>query len=766
MFNIIRSNESIPKSIQIFEINEKALQSGLSECRRAYLELGWNLWKEKKSIYLLNLNPDNINKPPEYIEPFFDILYPFRKKKYTWNENSFSRNVFAFAFFATLEYQTKFRSKIQVKRPSELGLRKHRHEFLFPTPIISIEDIPVFKGISFRPIILKDEDRNFPAFLVNRIIRVKSGIKGSPKNLLTLSSLRTVLFFRELSSILKKFETPLQNLCIGNFKFSINTDFTKLNILEIEKEEESDEIFEEEEYTLEDEEYTFTDEEELCEDESEEIIEEFKIPKEILDESLPIFPISIHSYTLQETSLTVGGNFCRKKMTTMYMLEKYGPFSAKNDLSVVFVPIYPSNQPSIRNKLIDFCNHLINGTRVNQYQFPGFNKCFNISSQSVDPYEISTQSDSRAFKYSIEAIIREVRSKIPQLEKQYTHLSNAIPFFIFGQQREKRIHQGEFTPSYRFVKQQLTEMGIPNQTVVRFDTLNYDKWRIYPLWSIASQIFSKIGGVPWVIESHLDRNMNPIHAIIGIRFAKRYNPINERKYILGVLSIITSDGRFKGFITDSFDYSKEIEEYNWISRQHGLTHFYDGLKLSPDDVKKLCSEIVSFLKDKMGLIDQSGSIIIHRLGLVPKQEQEEFKRFFDRSSFNLALISISHFSLRHCSPKGDIQRGTLFKIDDKSAYLFTQGSCQYNTSPTTRKTFKPRSCPSALSLKLTINDGVYSDIVDASSDVLSLTRMNWRHTTYVPTNFPVSLQYALLVAQNKKNEIEPKGDYRELPWFL
>ena len=765
MFNIVFGDDSIPSDLQIFVISERALCTRLSECRHLYLQLGWNIWKENNRIYFLNLNSENIGNPPEYLEEVLDESYPFKEINYQWNENLFSRNAIAFAMFATLKYRVNLDLHNQIRVPTELGLRRRRREFLFPKPIKYINGHPIYEGISLRPILLSDEDIYFPAFIIDRIIRTTPGIAGTPWELQQLSSIKSHPFFNRLYHLFEIFQESTQNLCLGTFQFSLNKKLAELNIIQIGTEEQFSDEFVDEPYFQDDEEEIYADYDENVGEEQEDI-EKFVIPREILDQSLPIIPKSLPTVPLEEAALTVGSDFKRRNMTTMYMLDEYGPFSIRDGLTVIFIPLYFSNQQNIRKQVKDFCSNLINGVQVNHFRFPGLNNGFDITAQTTSPYDIPMQFNEASFRSQIENIIMDVRKKYPHLENQYNHLSNVIPFFVFGQLPEKRTRRGQYTPTYRFVKQQLTRMGIPNQTVVQFDKLNQDKWRIFPLWSVASQIFSKVGGVPWVIDSRLDKNNNPIHAIVGLRFAKRFDPTDKRKYVLGILSIITGDGRFVGFITNSFDYDEEIEEYNWLSRQYGLNRYYDGLKLSQEDVNTLCNNIISFLNDKMHLADQPGSIVIHRLGLIPAEERREFMNCFNQSNYTMALISVSNFSLHYCPNEEEVRRGTLFKIDNDLAYLFTQGVSQFNTSPSRKKNFTPRSCPSVLKIKRIADTGVYTNVVDAAIDIFSLTRMNWRHTTYIPSNYPISLQYALLVAQNLKNGIEPMGDYRDVPWFL
>ena len=64
------------------------------------------------------------------------------------------------------------------------------------------------------------------------------------------------------------------------------------------------------------------------------------------------------------------------------------------------------------------------------------------------------------------------------------------------------------------------------------------------------------------------------------------------------------------------------------------------------------------------------------------------------------------------------------------------------------------------------DNGVYENPHAAGYDVMALSRMNWRHTTFIPSNYPISLQYSLIIAQYFKNNIIPSGDLNETAWFL
>ena len=158
-------------------------------------------------------------------------------------------------------------------------------------------------------------------------------------------------------------------------------------------------------------------------------------------------------------------------------------------------------------------------------------------------------------------------------------------------------------------------------------------------------------------------------------------------------------------------------------------------------------------------------MVIHRLGNVPGDERDEFERSFLESSLNLALISVTDFPLYLFPDTGSIERGRFIKIDNSTGLLYTQGASQYSNG-STKKQYLPKSCPSALKIKISCDTGVYASISDAAKDIFSLTRMNWRHTAFFPSTYPVSLQYAMLVTQNLKNRIRPAGDYKDVCWFL
>ncbi len=274
-----------------------------------------------------------------------------------------------------------------------------------------------------------------------------------------------------------------------------------------------------------------------------------------------------------------------------------------------------------------------------------------------------------------------------------------------------------------------------------------------------------MGGIPWQIEANYAKNGTSIDAVIGFRFARQRDS-EKNQFVLGIATIFSGNGKYLGFKTKFIPIDNIGENYKFILKSHGFTRMYEGLKIPSEDIKDLFSDAEKLI-DKTGFHQKNpGAVVVHRLGSVSSEEADAFLECFNTSKYSAgALISISEHPLKWKFNEEAVNRGTWMNLNEKSGLLYPQGLASYYQGSYS-KLFNPKSIPKAFKITIMRDNGVYSKPYDAGYDIMALSRMNWRHTTFIPSNYPITLQYALIIAQYSKNNIIPMGDLNETPWFL
>ncbi|KKM20039.1 hypothetical protein LCGC14_1649550, partial [marine sediment metagenome] len=514
--------------------------------------------------------------------------------------------------------------------------------------------------------------------------------------------------------------------------------------------------YEEDDLYLEEIEEEYEDEDQI---ESEAILEE-----EVLKFVFPYIPRHIEYSKIKDPPLWIGRNEKKSNTTTMYLLNQFGPLESPN-YKIVLIPLYLDIQKNIKVNLEKVCNLIINGSGAGTFDFPGLKRRYrlNVAIANSKPFPIILNHEK--FKREIRSVLSELRDVFPNLPLSFSINSEIVPIFIIGFTENVFKEWGKYTPLYQYFKENLTKIGFPSQIITKFDKFLVGKWTSFPLWSLATSIFAKIGGVPWRVDEGLTRNKEVIDAIIGYRFARSYTK-EENEYILGIASIFTGNGRYLGFKVGNITIDQSFDKYNFFFKSHGYTRRYEGLKIPSKDVKNLFNDAISYIENIKLYQEEPGGIVVHRLGSISSEEADSFLKCFQLSKFTAgALVSMSEFPLKWKFNNKTVDRGTWINLDKTSGLLFPQGSIKYSTGYNF-KNYLPTSIPKSYKISILRDTGVYDKAYEAGDDIMALSRMNWRHTTFIPSNFPISLEYSLIIAQNLKNNIIPSGDLAKLPWFL
>ena len=762
MFNLLKSNKEIPEKIGIYSTERINLDTRLKSIRSSYFKKGWNVLTLGNKLGFFAIDTNNLNSIPPILENCLKDDSSFDKDIYKWNENLENQNQFIHALFSSLKYNIlKFKKANTFVTAEEVGLQFKR-DFLKSESIFSTNSYDVFEGIQFVPSLVKKNSKLLISFICRRVIRINGRVKGSPRELQRLSQLSTSNYFKKLSSLLQELIGNRIKCTFGNLSFEIENKLEPLKVKDI-KDLKRTKLTSEGNIREYSEDFIYL--EEIEEEMYEEIEEEDLniLENELIEYIFPIIPLKIEYGVLEEPPLWVGGNQRVSNYITLYLLNQYGPYYTPKR-KVVFIPLYPEDQPHIKEKISKVASLIISGSGSGKYDFPGLIKGFNLKINLVNPKPISLNLTKQDFERKIVNTLKDIEREVPHLPSKFKLTSSLVPFFLIGFEENIQKEWGKFTPIYQYFKENLIGLGYPNQIIKSFGQF-FGNYKTYPLWSSSSAIFSKLGGIPWQIEANLAKNGTSIDVIIGFRFARQKTK-DKNQFVLGIATIFSGNGKYLGFKTKNIPIDNIGENYKFILKSHGYSRRYEGLKIPAEKVKELFSDAEKIIDKSDYHQKNPGAVVVHRLGSVSSEEADAFLECFNSSKYSAgALVSVSEHPLRWSFNGKTVTRGTWINLNKNSGILFPQGLTNYYQGYYP-KPFKPKSIPRAFKITIMRDNGVYEKPHAAGYDVMALSRMNWRHTTFIPSNYPISLQYSLIIAQYFKNNIIPSGDLNETAWFL
>lgn len=315
----------------------------------------------------------------------------------------------------------------------------------------------------------------------------------------------------------------------------------------------------------------------------------------------------------------------------------------------------------------------------------------------------------------------KLRNKI--INEQY---SNPIVIVLKKSQEEEN-------EMYYSVKYEFSKESIPVQ-FINYKTLQNK----YSVRDFSLQIFSKVGGVPWLIKPK-----NETTLIIGLAQSIRYKDENGKKmqdryYAYSIL--LDSTGLYNSIDIVSSNSSKAEYLKNLSEKLQGILAenenkynriaIHAPFKISKDEIYKI--------KETIGLVNLNIDFVVIKINI--------HNKYFGY-----------HKAINNLTPL----EGSCTSLSDTDYLLWTEGLLQGDFKPKKRY-----SGPTHISFvwqnKANIAHKSYIQ------ELLSLSGMNWR--AYNSKSTPVSVQYCKLVTDFVR-EFKERG-YPELtatslqPWFL
>ncbi len=426
----------------------------------------------------------------------------------------------------------------------------------------------------------------------------------------------------------------------------------------------------------------------------------FKLNRDIYIENI-MYPIE--SYKLKVKKYIVNNN---EEGNSQYMsIITHGPYKNING--------NPRYYFIFKEEHRQYVNNLIEALNGNKYStFPGIKKfnMQNITKDNVFPLVIDN------FDYTLN------EDKINNLinERQ----ERAIAIFIFPEKEEKYYYEIKWI----FINKNIPTQGIHTETI--FDE-NQLKWSIS---SIALQLFSKLGGIPW-----------------------RLVPSNERCLIIGMGQSIKRDTDTKK-INKYYAYSILIDSSGEYKK---LVPLADAETLS-DYIKAITTNVIKIIYET----NEYRKITIHVPQKIPKEAIDNLKKVLEGNNQSRELVIIrindkSKFFGYNIQINSLIPfESSYIKLSNYEYLLWTEGLSYHN-----RKAVKRYANPLYIDFiysKNQINHNLYLQ------DILNLSGANWRG--FNAKNLPISIFYPQLISRFNKYfslyKIDMLEKESDIPWFL
>lgn len=435
-------------------------------------------------------------------------------------------------------------------------------------------------------------------------------------------------------------------------------------------------------------------------------------------------PLQLH--TEQLDSPTLRFDFANPSTTDSLAgrgLGNYGPFDTSTSRSftdVTFSILYPKSWEAEAEKIEEA---LIDGH--SRYYPNGFEDFFRMDSVSIGNRFAVDGTDLNAYVAGAEKIQSE---------------DDDLAIILTSNEMQGRGHRSP----YWVMKAFLTNNGIPSQMVMvdrlrPTSSLHVDLKNL--IVNIASQIYAKIGGTPWVVH----QPDSSVDLIIGVGKSEyQAQRIGGRTRTLGFASAYQSNGAFLWFDSTRSTVSNETFNDQLTESIVEAAEQYAKREMPPDN------------------------IIVHsykRIGSAEREAKDQLQDMFDGPEVTLAHLNDSHdFRIYDSNHKtGLSKRGLWTRTGQNKGFVLTGG----------RRNYRPGS---AKPIEIQIEGGLATK--EIAQGVFDLCSVYWKDQ--FGANMPITIKYAEDIADIIENaqKIDDEGlinvdidrfvhpRIRNVPWFL
>ncbi|MFW6041314.1 MAG: Piwi domain-containing protein [Thermoplasmatota archaeon] len=316
-------------------------------------------------------------------------------------------------------------------------------------------------------------------------------------------------------------------------------------------------------------------------------------------------------------------------------------------------------------------------------------------------------------------------------------------------------HTGRFlrrTPYYR-CKAILTSHGFPSQMITE-KTFENLKWSYL---NIASAIFSKSGGIPWVLE----KDLGDVDMILGMSRSNnisKYRRTGDMKKYVGFVNVFDRSGKWMFLEATSEPYKENGDTSLERMINSAVDKFKSEKMRTPKEI-----EIHYYKKWGKGEIERVNKILRNKIG---------------SGTVNYITVDDSHpFRVYDKTTNdGSFPRGYYANFKYDSILLSTTGETEIaGRRMGTPKLLKIRAERYDIGGKIEKKDSTDEFFHEIAKRTLAMTRLNWSSSTPLERE-PVTISFARRIAYlvgvlsedewKKINNASINRALRKTPWFL
>ena len=433
-------------------------------------------------------------------------------------------------------------------------------------------------------------------------------------------------------------------------------------------------------------------------------------------------------------------------------IQSLGPYDYNNNERlfdrIQFIVLAPNSKKDLK-KVLQLLGYLKKGLKY----FKGFQTMFNLEEVIIPTDEsesILYDSDKK------EKLIHDLNYLYPISNRPINQMDCVI---AFGEDH-RAIRS---TDNYYNIKEICLKNGYPIQYLSSYSATTYsgvlqkldDLYNLqYILWNICVAIYSKVGGVPWILK-----NPNNVDITMGIRFSRNEN----EGYSTGFISFFNRYGKYFGVFSETFpdeEYGLSRADYKIIS---------GGMTVPTVLIKNIIEDSIdNYYKSHAMKIQK---ITIQKIGQFGKNERIGFEvALKSREIDNYSLIEVYNKNLQRFFNLDkyslNIDRGLCFPFSENHGFLCTTGDYDYYKFGQTKTKTHTMGTPRPLLVNLERNYNCYDNFTDACQDIFTLTGLHYQTVTHNEIRLPATLIFAHKVAKFGKYGIKPHDTLKNTPWFL
>ncbi|WP_456329494.1 hypothetical protein [Archaeoglobus sp.] len=441
----------------------------------------------------------------------------------------------------------------------------------------------------------------------------------------------------------------------------------------------------------------------------------------------------------------------------------YGPYDNQTSSEplkrafkgIEIIGLCPEGEKRVENSLVGLLE-LLEGGYTGGVAFGDLKTEFRL-----ERVYIPTSSDE-IIKYKVGRLEEELR-EIKALYEEALRRGN-IPVAVVGGTAHKSFSKRR--EQYLEAKRLLLREEVPVQYASYYEVesggygilYQIDQKRdvSYSLWNFSLNIYTKAGGLPWIVRQ---RNEQPLDLSIGIRFSRMPN-----RYAVGHAVVLDSFGRLVGTIT--------------------LSKFYTvGMKIPRKEMKAFVSKVLEVsLKDpKIAKIYESGkdtlNVVFYRPNLFHPEEilgvkdalEDVKSSVVDVDEVKVGFIGViqepTFFLLDEEKEQKNVRVGTCVAINENTAIVSTTGSFQEGG----QEREKSMSYPIIVCCQnLGKEDSPFTDLKEVCKHVIDLAGLHWQTIFPGLVRLPSALEFAQDVAQMYAKGISPPENswLQRTLWFI